>query len=363
VSGAASKISRMCFRFHAVTVALVTTMAAAPPRAQAEPSTSERAIAEQLFERGRAQLDVNEVSAACDSFAESQRLDPGTGTILNLAACHQREGKLASAWVEFRDAVAALHRENRPDRLRYALDRLAEIRPQLAFLTLMVPESPLGHAPVVRLDGRELGPAAWSVAIPIDAGWHEAVAQSEGGGPWRATVNIRNGEHRVVSIPAHVAPAGIAIRDREDVVAAPVASAPVAPPPVAPDRAVKESFDTDRAPRRRRMAGIVVGGLGLAALGVGGYFGVHAAGLWGQRNDHCPMNVCTAEGLQFGERADSAAAVATWTMAGGAVAIGAAAVLFLWPGSKSSTKVARTGPSIETVFIDGKTGLGIGGVF
>src|ERR1043165_6375698 len=132
----------MGFRFNTAIMTLVTTMSAVPPRARAEPSTSERAIAEQLFERGRAQLNVNEISGACESCAESQRLDPGTGTILNLASCHQREGKLASAWVEFRDAVAALHRENRPDRLRYALDQLAEIRPQLAFLTLMAPEAP-----------------------------------------------------------------------------------------------------------------------------------------------------------------------------------------------------------------------------
>jgi hypothetical protein len=343
----------MCLRLKTAALALVTTLAAVLPRAMAQPSTSERAIAEQLFERGRAQLDVNEVSAACESFAESQRLDPGTGTILNLAACHRREGKLASAWVEFRDAVAALHRENRPDRLRYALDQLAEIRPKLAFLTIMVPESPLGHAPVVRLDGRELGPAAWSVAIPIDPGWHEAVAQSAGGGPWRATVNVHDGEQRVVSIPLHVASTGIAVRDKED----------AGPVPVVPDRAATDSRAGDLAPRGRRVAGVVLGGLGLAALGVGAYFGVRAASLWGERNDHCPMNLCTAEGIRLGDRADSAASVATWTMAGGAVAVGAAVLLLLWPGGTSSTKIARPSPTLGALFIDGKAGLSLGGVF
>lgn len=344
----------MCCRFNTAVLALVTSVAAAHPRAMAEPSTSERAIAEQLFERGRAQLDVNEVSAACESFAESQRLDPETGTILNLAACHRREGKLASAWVEFRDAVAALHRENRPDRLRYALDQLAEIRPKLAFLTLMVPEWPLGQAPVVRLDGRELGPAAWSVAIPIDPGWHEAVAQFAGGGPWRATVNVRDGENRVVAIPAHVASTGITIRDNED----------AGPAPVMPDRTATESGgNADRVPRGRRATGAVLGGLGLAALGVGAYFGVHAASLWGDRNDHCPMNLCTAEGIRLGDRADSAASVATWTIAGGAVAVGAAILLLLWPGGTSSTKTARTSPTVGALLIDGKAGLSLGGVF
>jgi hypothetical protein len=351
--GRVSEDLPMCFRFNTAALVLVTTLTAALPRAMAEPSTSERAIAEQLFERGRAQLDVNEISAACESFAESQRLDPGTGTILNLAACHQREGKLASAWVEFRDAVAALHRENRPDRLRYALDQLAEIRPKLAYLTLMVPESPLGHAPVVRLDGRELGPAAWSVAIPIDAGWHEAVAQSAGDGPWRATVKIRDGEHRVVSIPVHVASSGIAVRDNEDAMSI----------PVAPDQATREPGTADGGSGRRRVAGVVLGGLGLVALGVGGYFGVHAISLWGERNDHCPNDLCTAEGIRLGDRADSAASVATWTIAGGAVGLGAAALLLLWPRHTSSAKVAQTSPTVGALFVDGRPGLGMGGVF
>ena len=331
-------------------LALVTTLLAVQPRAGAEPSTSERAIAEQLFARARAQLDANEVSAACETFAESQRLDPGTGTVLNLAACHQQEGKLASAWVEFRDAVAALHRENRPDRLRFALDHLAELQPKLAFLTLMVPESPRGHAPVVRLDGRELGPPAWSVAIPVDAGWHEAVAQSAGGGPWRATVKIRNGEHRVISIPAHVAAAGVTIRDQDDGGLTPVTTA----------SATREARDTERPIRSRRIAGAIVGGLGLGALGVGTYFGVRAAGLWRDRNQVCAMDVCSEDGVRLGERANTSATVATWTLVGGGVAVGTAALLLLWPSSTSSGKGP---PTVEAMLLEGTMGLRVGGVF
>jgi len=329
---------------------LVATLLMVSPRAVAEPSTSERAIAEQLFARARAQLDANEVSAACETFAESQRLDPGTGTALNLAACHQQEGKLASAWVEFRDAIAALHRENRPDRLRFALDHLAELQPKLAFLTLMVPESPRGHAPVVRLDGRELGPPAWSVAIPVDAGWHEAVAQSAGGGLWRATVKVRNGEHRVISIPAHVAAAGITLRDGDDGKPASVLSA----------RATPESGNSEGAPRSRRIAGAVLGGVGVGALGVGGYFALHAASLWRERNQSCAMDICTTDGIRLGERANTAATAATWTLVGGGVAVGSAALLLLWPSSRPSS---RPPPTLEAMFVEGKMGLRVGGVF
>src|SRR5439155_12298885 len=143
----------------------------------AESATADRAIAERLYDRGRGQMEHGQVAAACDSFAESQRLDPATGTLLNLAACHEAQGKLASAWVEFREAAAAARREKRPDRVRYAQDHLTAIEPRLAYLTIAVGGSTRAQPPVITLDGRALGAAAWGVAIPVDAGSHEAVAE------------------------------------------------------------------------------------------------------------------------------------------------------------------------------------------
>ena len=157
----------------------------------AEPGPSDRAIAERLYDQGRRQMTDGQLAAACESFGESQRLDPGTGTLLNLATCHESLGRLASAWVEFREAAAASRQEGRADRTRYAEEHLLAIEPRLAYLTIAMPESAEGDAPVVVLDGRVLGPAAWGVGIPVDPGWHEVVAQSKRMGPWRATIRDR----------------------------------------------------------------------------------------------------------------------------------------------------------------------------
>jgi len=308
----------------------VAVLAAAPARA-AEPTTGERAIAESLYDRARRQMEEGQVTAACDSFAESQRLDPGTGTLLNLASCHEAAGKLATAWVEFREAIAALRHDKRTDRLRYALDHVAAIEPRLAYVTIAVPESAQGHAPVITLDGRVLGPAAWGVEVPLDAGWHEAVAQFDTGGPWRATIKVRDGQRRRLDVPSQVERAGVRIVDVDDGIplSSGRASSGFSPPP--PNDPPERPGEVGAPARRSRVAGLVVGGAGILALGVGAYAGWKASDLWRQRNQACPMDACSAEGAERGARAQSAATVATWTVVGGVVALGAAALLLLWP--------------------------------
>src|SRR5690348_10490370 len=90
--------------------------------AAAEPSTNEKSLAETLFRAGKTLLAEGHVSEACSKLTESQRLDPGLGTLLNLAVCHEREGKTASAWAEFREVMAVAHRTAQPDREQLATE-------------------------------------------------------------------------------------------------------------------------------------------------------------------------------------------------------------------------------------------------
>src|SRR5580700_11407036 len=74
--------------------------------------------ADTLFKRAQKLRDAGQVSQACADFAESQRLDPALGTLLNLADCHAAEGKTATASAEFEQAQ--LQAQTRKDREREA---------------------------------------------------------------------------------------------------------------------------------------------------------------------------------------------------------------------------------------------------
>jgi hypothetical protein len=314
--------------------------------ARGEPSPSERAIAQRLFDQAKEQLGAHRVRAACESFAESQRLDPATGTLLNLAACHEQEGKLASAWVEFRECLSTIRGEARPDRLRFALDHLAVIEPRLAYLTLMVPDVRRGPAPTIRLDGRDLGRAAWGVPIPVDAGEHETVAQTEEGRLWRVTIRVRNGERRTVSVPLPI-DRETTSDERADTPGDLVRGAAPRERAARTGEVARAATDQDRvrlrAPvrlsRARTTAAIAMGSLGLVAIGVATYAGFHAETLWRERNQACHNDVCSPEGLRLGDRAETSAQIATWSFAGGVAAFGAGAVLWLWTTDPASPAV------------------------
>ena len=101
-------------RYHRIVQAVLAAAgvvgALATTAAAAEPNAADRAIAERLYDQGRKQLTEGNTAAACESFGESMRLDPGTGILLNLASCHETQGRLATAWVEFREALTASRR-------------------------------------------------------------------------------------------------------------------------------------------------------------------------------------------------------------------------------------------------------------
>src|SRR6187399_1063297 len=73
-------------------------------RAQQQPASG--TIAEVLFRDGQQLLAAGRISEACVKFRASQTAEPALGTLLNLAVCHEKEGRTATAWLEYAETAS-----------------------------------------------------------------------------------------------------------------------------------------------------------------------------------------------------------------------------------------------------------------
>src|SRR4051812_25624340 len=59
------------------------------------------AAGEALYRAAKESAKRGDWEKACAQFAESQRLDPAPGTLVNLADCEEHRGLVTSAWTHF----------------------------------------------------------------------------------------------------------------------------------------------------------------------------------------------------------------------------------------------------------------------
>jgi hypothetical protein len=297
----------------------------------ADASPANQAAAQALFDQGRHLVDEGNYAEACPKFEASQRLDPGTGTLLNLAACNEHLGKIATAWTEFNEALSLAIRDGRRDRMVFAREHIANIEPQLPRLTLSV-RAPGTEGLSVTIDGAALGKAAWDVKAPIDPGGHTIIATAPGKLPFRATVKLAPAETRTVEVPA--------LDDDPDAAARRVATtsglaSEPAPPPAPPG---SPRPPEPKANATRRLAGEIVLGAGAAGLAIGAYFGLQAMSKWSDANANCPRDVCSSRGESLTQDARNAARGADVALGIGVAAVGAGVVLVLTSGSAQSSQ-------------------------
>jgi hypothetical protein len=300
--------------------------------AHAAPTAQEVALAETLFRDAQRAMKAGNYAEACPKFAESQRLDPAVGTLMNLAACHEAAGQLASAWAEFTDAAAWAKREGRADRLKVLEERLKQIEPRLSTATLVV--SATSTELSIELDGSLIGRPAWNTPMPINPGRHKLRVSAPGFKEYTAEFDVgREKDAKRVEIPA-----------LEPAPAAPAPATPAAdgkaPAPAAPSGATTGSKPSAGS-RTKRVAAYVTAGTGLGLVGIGGFFGVRALSKMSESDDQCPDDRCTHTGAERSVQANSAANVANVCVGVGLAAIGVGAYLYFTSGSSKNEQAAR----------------------
>jgi hypothetical protein len=186
----------------ALGAALATVFSGASARADGV----DPAGAEAVFLQGRTAMDAGHFEEACSKFAESERLDPAAGTLMNLATCEEKVGRLASAWQHWREAIDLLPAGD--DRRAFARGRVDELEKRLPHLMVKLAGQSDG-ARVLR-DGVELGAASRGVQLPVDPGAHEVTVEMPGHRSETVTIVLGEAEHKSVEVHAgEVEPAAI----------------------------------------------------------------------------------------------------------------------------------------------------------
>ena len=260
-------------------------------------SPTREGTAQALFDEGSDLFTRGQYDAACEKFRASNELDPRGGTLLNLALCREKQGRTASAWATFSEARNRSLKEGRSERVAFAEKKIADLRPLLPRLRIVVtdPSQPVE----IKVDGEALPRAAWELSFPIDAGEHKIGATAPGHRAVAVVVRAASGAEVVATIPKLA---------REVIAEAP-------PPAPAP-------------PPEPRWVGWTATGLGAAAVGVGSIFGVRA---FSQRSDAeslCASARCD-EGRSSNENGQRSAWIADVGIGVGLVTIAAGVYLLL----------------------------------
>jgi hypothetical protein len=158
--------------------------------------------AEALFKAGRDFIKKGDYAAGCPKFEASLRLNPSASTMLNIAKCHEHEGKLATAWASYNRARTLNDETKGAERRReldeVALKGIAALEPRLPRLRVVLVRSPPGLK-VTRGD-KEILPEALGEAIPADPGRYEVSASAPGYKTVKRSAILEEGKTETIEI-------------------------------------------------------------------------------------------------------------------------------------------------------------------
>jgi hypothetical protein len=257
--------------------------------------------ADELFERGRTLLDEGRYPEACEAFDESMRMEPGGGTLLNLALCHELEGRFATALREYHEALDRAIADGRQDRIQLARTRLEVVTARVARFAVEIVDA---TGVTMTMNGVPVPKPEWG-AIALDPGPHTLVVSSPG---------VPRFSHRFV-VPREDGWRGRVRAPEAIAVAAPDSDLTARPQPRRrPDADAGERPETERT--TWHWVGLGVGVLGLATSAA---TGVKALEAQSDAEDSCipGRSYCPADGQAAADRANSLAWVSTVSLGAG----------------------------------------------
>lgn len=303
--------------------------AAATAHAQAPAST---AAATAQFDRGRQLLKAGKLAEACAAFEQSQKLEASFGTLYNLANCRAQTGKLASAWVAYRELA---QRDTNARRRGEAARRAQALEPRLPRLLIKVAAPPPGMT--ITMNGNDVTSLV-GVESPVDLGSYDI----------SATAPSFHSHQVHTEVIAEATTVTVTLELERAAIAAPAPRPPAVPAPAT--HAIARPLTDDPPRSHRKTYAVIAGGTGLALVATGLVFGSLARSKWSDAKQLCGSDlVCEpaqgAEGTRLSGAAHRDGNIATGLIIGGAAALGLGTYLWLSAPSHAERTALRLVPS------------------
>jgi hypothetical protein len=306
------------FNRHAGTLTL-SFIVAWSVQVHAEVTARDAAAARTLFQEARSLVAEGNAAIACPKLEEAQRLDPGIGTLYNLADCYERTGRTASAWTTFLDAGRLARAARDADREQAARSRAIALEPRLARLKVEVPPASALESLEIETDGTKLNRPLWGSAVPVDPGKHVVVAKARGRRSITWQAEVAAGQTYPLTVP---------VLEQAD--ATKPAISPAEPAPG----------------RTQRIAGGVVAGVGLVGFGISTALAVVARSKYNDASSYCEGNHCDQPGLDQRKDAVRGGNIATVVGGLGLAALTAGVVIFLTAPPSKPKEAPRAAAAI-----------------
>lgn len=304
---------------------------------------ADAAVADQLFQQAKALLKEGKIAEACKRFQDSYETDPAIGSLMNLADCLERDGRIASAYGRWSEAVELTQRR-KDERVDFARQRRDALKPKLSFLTIQVTGQ--GEGLAIYRGNTKLTQGAFGIALPTDPG--SAAVQVVRGDQvlWERTVVLKEAESATVLV------------DLGEI-------ARVNPPPV------KKRVDhaegggaagTDTEMQGfwgpQRVAGLALMSVGVAGAAIGFTFGGLAANKSGELDTDCTTpegadetHFCTDAGLEAVDEAKTFADASTYTLVASGVLAAVGITVFVTAPSTAAELEDRASAPVRRVGI------------
>ncbi|HEX4449969.1 MAG TPA: hypothetical protein VH143_03810 [Kofleriaceae bacterium] len=295
--------------------------------------------ADELFKRAKKLLAEHKYAEACAKFEESYQLDPGIGGQLNVGKCYEEWGKLARAYHAYVEAErqAKAAGDARQSKIH---DLVTAIEPTVPRLKIHLPAGADVTGLSVSIDGQPVPTSDLDTAQLVDPG-PKQVDYTAAGVKKQKLVPVERGSTAEVTLDL------------------PAKKADVADKPEVPDKPEpKPVADHDVPGHGQRIAGIAVGAVGIAGVGVASYLALSARSSYNDAltNDCMGMKtMCDPAGLTATHDARTRANLATIVGAVGIAAIAGGIVLYvLAPDASSSEHAFYVAPTSNGIAFGGR---------